>query len=539
MTPELVITGARVVTMDAARPAAEALAVAGGRILAVGGNGDMLGLAGPGTRRIEAGGRLCLPGFIDAHCHLAEGGLDLDSAARLAPVRNMAELRSVLAAHAARWPGRLVRGKGWQPGLFGDDNLSRADIDDIVPDRPAILYDSSVHSACVNSAALAMAGLDDTSADPPNGRLVRDSAGRLTGMLHEGAVKWVAERLPRTDPAAYRQGAQAGMAHANRHGLTGISDPKVRPELAALWAGLARDDALTLRVAGAAHVPPGEAPDDAAERLCEMRMQSHGHFRLGAAKFFLDGVFENRTAALLDDYADARGGNAAPMFEQDRIDRHAALLGAGRFQLHFHCIGDAAARAALDAVAAATAANGPWPSLPQIAHCQLLDPADLPRFARLGAMANIQPLWARHDPFVPDIALGMIGPGRLRMTYAFRQLLAAGAHYCLSSDFPVSTLDPFEIIETAVTRQARRADGAREPFLPAEALTRAECVAGYTIHAARALWCEAAGRLAPGLSADLILLDRDIFACPADEIGGTRVLLTLFEGREVHRAEDF
>lgn len=539
MSPDLVLTNAAIRTMDVARPRAEAIAVASGRVQALGTTAEILDLAGPDTHRIDAGGRLCLPGLIDAHCHLAEGGHDLISAADLQSARTLADLASTVSAHADRWPGPLVRGTGWQPGLFGDGNLTRDLVDTIVPDRPAILYDSSFHNACVNTAALARAGLDEGSADPPNGHLVRDRSGRLTGMLHEDAAKWVAERLPQPDPAERRAGALAGMAHANRHGITGIVDPKVTEELAGIWSGLARDGDLTLHVAGAARVTTEDEPEETVARLADLRAATVGHWHLNAAKVFLDGVFENRSAALLSPYADPPGGNAPVMFETDLLARHAALLGKERFQLHFHAIGDAATRAALDTIEAGLSATGPWPSLPQIAHCQLVDPADLPRFAQTGAMANIQPLWARFDPVIPDIALDMIGPARFAMTYPFRQILDAGAGFCLSSDFPVSTLNPFEIIETAITRQARLVDGAKDPFLPREALSIGECVAGYTTHAARALWREEAGRLRPGAAADLILLDRDIYAIPPHEIGDTRVLLTLFGGREIHRADRF
>lgn len=539
MTPDLILINASIRTMDIARPTAEALAMSGGRVIAIGSTAAILGLAGPGTRRIDAGGRLCLPGFIDAHCHLAEGGLDLVASADLSTVRTVADLQATLAAHAETWPGPLVSATGWQPGLFGDENLTRDVVDAVVADRPAILYDSSFHNACVNSAALAMAGLDDTSADPPNGHLVRTPGGRLTGMLHEDAAMWVADRLPQTTAADRRAGALAGMAHANRHGITGIIDPKVTDDLSDLWAGLAREDALTLHVAGAGLVRPSDTPAEALDRLTEARLGSTGHWHLNAAKLFLDGVFENRTAALLGPYADPPGGNAPLMFDTATLAAHAEALGTARFQMHFHAIGDAAVRAALDTVAAGHARVGRWPSLPQIAHCQLVDPADVARFAALDAMANIQPLWARLDPVIPDIALDMIGPDRRHMTYPFRSLIDAGAPFCLSSDFPVSTLNPFEIIETAITRQARLVDGAKEPFLPDEALTVAECVAGYTVHASRALWREGAGRLAPGAPADLIILDQDVFTIPPHRIGDTRVLLTLFAGREVHRADEF
>ena len=541
MTPDLILVNADIRTMDAARPRATALAVRDGRILALGDDAGIAALAGPRTRRIDAGGRLVLPGFQDAHVHLLDGGTDMVSGAALWEVETVGALLDTLAAHAARWTGPLVIGNGWQPGLFGAHNLTAEVLDRAVPDRPCIVYDSSYHSACVNSAGLCAAGIDASTPNPETGHIVRDSAGRATGMLYEEAAILARDRLPATDDATWIAGLRAGQAHANRHGITGILDPSVKDHHARTYAALAAEDALTLRVAGAATVFPDDDIATALARLTAWREANSGPlFHVNAAKFFLDGVLENRTAALIAPYADAGGGNAPLMFAPDLIAALFTALDAARFQIHVHVIGDFAARAALDGLEAALAANGPWPALHQLAHLQMVDPTDIARIAELGAMANIQPLWARHDPVVPDDWIDMIGPDRLPFAYAFRRMIDAGAPFCLSSDFPVSTLDPFEIIETAVTRRPRRRDGERPPFLPAECLTVAEAVAGYTCNAARACWRgEFTGRLLPGFSADLVVLDRDILGCPAHEIGDTEVLLTLFRGKDVWRHDDF
>jgi len=545
LTPDLILVNADIRTMDVAGPRATALAVRQGRILALGDDAAIVALAGPRTRRMDAGGRLVLPGFQDAHVHLLDGGTDMVSGAALWEVGSVEAFLDTLAAHAAGWAGPLVIGNGWQAGLFGAHNLTAEVLDRAVPDRPCIVYDSSYHSACVNSLGLRMAGIDDSTPDPETGHIVRDGAGRATGMLYEEAAILARNRLPPTDEATWIAGLRAGQAHANRHGITGIVDPSVKDHHARSYAALADEDGLTLRVAGAATVLPDDSVASALDRLVGLRDANPGPlFHVNAAKFFLDGVLENRTAALIAPYADAGtaggGGNASLMFAPDRIAELFTALDAARFQIHVHVIGDLAARAALDGLEAARTANGPWPALHQLAHLQLVDPADLARIAALGAMANIQPLWARHDPVIPDDWIDMIGPDRLPFAYAFRRMIDAGAPFCLSSDFPVTTLNPFEIIETAVTRQPRRRDGTRPPFLPNEALTVAEAVAGYTCHAARACWRGGStGRLRPGFSADLVILDRDIFRCPAHEIGDTEVLLTMFRGKAVWRHDNF
>jgi len=541
MTPDLILTGADIRTMDPARPRAGALAAAGGRILALGTEAEMRALAGPGTRRIDAGGRLVLPGFQDAHIHFLNGGTDLVETAQLYDCTTTAGIAAVLASHAARWQGPMVWGAGWQSGFFGDHNLTHAVLDTAVPDRPCLVYDANFHNACLNARAIAMAGIGDATPDPPNGHIVRDAAGRATGMLHEDAVYWALERLPKTTDDTYRAGLAAGLAHAARHGLTGVLDAAVADHHRRIYARAAAEGILTLRIGGTMHVMAGEEPDAVLARLCDWRAAHSGEdFHLHSAKFFMDGGFENRTAATLAPYADAAGGSAPVMFAPDLAARLFTRLDAARFQIHVHCIGDAAARATLDALAAARAANGAWPALHQIAHCQLVHPDDRPRFGALGVMANVQPLWAANDPVIPDHTMALIGPGRAPWTYAFRSLIDAGAPWCLSSDWAVSTLNPFEIIATAITREPPPWRGRAEPFFPAERLTIGEAVLGYTVNAAAACWRGGfTGALRPGYSADLIVLDRDIFACDPRAVAGTQVELTLFKGREVWRAEGF
>ncbi|MGL4237016.1 amidohydrolase [Tabrizicola sp.] len=536
MSDTTLLHNARIRTMDPARPYAEWLIFADGRILALG-----TGEPPSADHRIDAAGRLVLPGFQDAHIHLLSGGTDLATAASLYDVESEAELLARLQAHATARPAlSMVQGSGWQPGVFGDHNLTAALLDRVVADRPAVIYDSSFHNACLNSRALEMAGIGDGTPDPLNGHIVRDGQGHATGMLHEEAIPWAIARLPQLTDDDYLDGLEAGQAHANQHGITGVLDPRVTELEARIYARGLAEGRLTLRVAGAALVTAADTPETAVARLSAMRLAHPGpDFHVQSAKFFMDGVFENRTAACLQPYADPPAGNAPCMFGAEATAGLFQALEAARFAIHVHVIGDAAARRAIEGLEAALAANGHWPAQHQLAHLQLVDPLDYRRIAGL-ATANIQPLWARYDPVVPDIALDMIGAARLGETYAFRKMLDAGADWCLSSDWPVSTLNPFEIIETAVTRQARRDENPREPFLPGQALTVEEAVLGYTAHAARACWRGShTGMLRPGFSADLILLDQDIFAVAPDRMSDTRAMMTLFKGRQVWRDPAF
>jgi predicted amidohydrolase YtcJ len=541
MPTDLVILNANIQTMDAARPQAEAILIRAGRIVMLGTSAQVMSHAGPNARKIDAGGRLILPGFQDAHVHLLDGGTDMIHSAWLGDATTIAQLQSALAAHSTTSRTAMIMGGGWRAAYFGDANLTRHVLDAVIPDRPCIVFDDSAHSACLNSHACEMIGLTHETPDPTNGHFVRDTSGNPTGMLHEDAIYWVLSRLPTLTDRDYLKGLRAAQAHANSLGFTGVLDPSIKDYHERAYAALAAADELTLRVAGAARVDAEESTEAVIARLTALRATHHTeYFHIHSAKFFLDGILENRTAAMLAPYADGPAGNAPLMFSPNQIASMFTALDAARFQIHVHVIGDLAARASLDGLEAALHINGLWPSLHQLAHLQVVDLADFPRIASLAAMANIQPLWARHEPGIIDPTLAMIGPKREPNTYAFRQMLAQGAAYCLSSDWPVTTLNPFEIIETAVTRQPPRSAGSAPPFHPTERLTVAEAVLGYTTHAAAACWRgHFTGRLTLGFSADLIVLDRDILTCDPQEISDTNVLLTLFQGTEVHRHPSF
>lgn len=538
-TPDLIVRNADIRTLDGLAPRAQALAISNGRVLALGSNDDMAHMAGPGTRVVDAGGRLVLPGFQDTHIHLQDSGQRFAQSADLTGARTIGELQRKLSEAAGNGHG-WVKGGGWYSGVFSAANLDRRVLDAAVPDRPCYIASSDGHNACVNSLACEAIGLHPGMPDPPNGEFVLDVNGEPTGMLYESATDWATERMPKPSEDDFAQGVLYGQALCNRHGITGVIDAMVEERHARVYRGLDRNGKLTVRVGATAKVHPREGVAEALERLSAMRAGNAGDMlAIHSAKFFLDGVLENRTAAMLEPYSDAAGGNAPLMFEFEHMKALFAALDAARFQIHVHAIGDAAVRAALDGLEHARRLNGEWPSLHQIAHVQCIDPSDIPRFRQLGAMANIQALWARNEPSVADVAMPMIGPERGRLMYAFRSLIGAGAPFAISSDWGVSTLNPFAIIETAVTRQPPGKPSV-PVFNPEQRMTIEEGVAGYTLAAAAAAWrATSTGSLSPGKHADLIVLDRDIFQCPAHEIGATNVLLTLVGGNEAYRAPAF
>jgi predicted amidohydrolase YtcJ len=540
-TAEVILLNGDVHTMDALQPRASALAIRDGKVLAVGSDEEIRGLADKTTRVVEAGGRLVLPGFQDTHIHLQDSGTDRALFANLEGAASVEDLQGRLAEFAAEKGNGWIRGVGWFSGIFGEHNLSRHVLDHVSRERPIFIYASDGHSAAINSKACEVLGLTSKSPDPENGSFVREINGELQGLVYEDAIGWVRDRMPALTDEDYAAGVRHGQALCNRHGITGVVDALVGERHMRVYKALDDAGALTVRVAATAKVYPSESVDAAVARLEALRRQYNSPMiKMHSAKFFLDGVFENRTAAMIEDYSDARGGNAPVMFEEAHLRALFTAFDAARFQIHVHVIGDMAARAALDALEAARRENGAWPSLHQLAHVQLLNPDDIPRFAELGAVANIQPLWARLEPSVSEVALPMTGPERGRWMYAFKSLLDHGAMIAVSSDWGVSTLNPFAIMQTAVTRRPALKGSNVPAFLPEERISVADVVKGYTINAAASAWrSDSTGSIFPGKNADIIVLDRDIFAVDPSELGETQVLLTLLGGREVHRAQEF
>ena len=541
-TPDLIIFNADIRSMDALQPRASAIAVAGGRVLALGDDAAIRALGNGRTQVIDAGGRLMLPGFQDTHIHLQDSGTGFSTSVNLERARTVEELQRLVRDFAASRPNDpWVRGVGWYSGIFGEHNLDRTVLDAAVADRPVYIYASDGHNAAMNSLGCEMTGLKRGTPDPQNGHFVLDTAGEPTGMLYEDAVDWARSRMPKRGDADYAAGVRYGQELCNRHGITGVLDAMVAERHMRVYKALDAADALTVRVCATAKVFPEEKAADALGRLEALRREnSTSMLRMHSAKFFIDGVLENRSAVMIDDYSDAAGGNAALMFDRAHLEELFVAFDAARFQIHVHVIGDGATRTAFDCLEAARNANGTWPSLHQLAHVQMIDPADIPRFRSLGVVANIQPLWARHEPSVTDVALPMVGEDRGRWMYPWRSIIAAGAPYAVSSDWGVSTLNPFPIMQTAVTRQPERGKRDHPVFQPQERISVADVVRGYTVNAAAAAWRgEETGSLTPGKFADLILLDRDIFAVDPYEIAATQVELTLLGGREVHRSQGF
>jgi hypothetical protein len=543
---ELVLLGGAVYTVDAARSWARAVAIRGGRIAYVGDDPGARRHIGEGTEVVDLAGRMLLPGFQDAHVHPVAAGV-IQRQCALFDLASVAALVERVERCARERPDSTwIVGGGWLVDNFAPSGLpDKRLLDAAVPDRPVALGSSDGHSLWVNSRALERAGITAATPDPEGGRIDRYPGSREpSGSLQEEAMELVLRHAPPPTPAELEAGLRDAVAHLNGFGITAVQDALVKLEAGDAYASLAAyralDDAgeLSLRVVAALFLDPHAPIDAQLERLVAARAEhSRGNLRATAVKIWEDGVLETHTAALLEPYLNrADGYRGLLLHAPDRLREAVTRLDAAGFQVHFHAIGDAAVRAALDAVAAARAANGARDARHHIAHLELLDPADLPRLRELGVVANFQPLWAIQDRYITELTLPRIGAARGRWLYPIGSVARSGAALAFGSDWSVSSANPLLGIEAAVTRLGPQGE-TTEPLTPAEAIGLAEAIAAYTIGSAYVNSLEAeTGSIEVGKRADLVVLERNLFAIPPAEISETEVAATLFSGRVVHGA---
>jgi predicted amidohydrolase YtcJ len=560
---DLIVAGAPVYTADRRRPGgvrgtagvvprsiggdlrwdsrADAVAVRAGRIAAVGPEADVLARRGPATHVLRLDGGLVLPGFQDAHVHTADGGLEL-ARCDLHGVEPAAYPGAVAGYAAGRPEAGWVLGGGWAMHAFGSRGPHRSLLDAVVADRPVFLEATDGHSAWVNGRALELAGITRATPDPPRGRIERDAAGEPTGALHEAAMGLVADLAPAPTPAEWEAAVERGQAHLHRLGVTAWQDAKVSPAMLAAYMAVARRGRLTGRAVAALRWEVEGGQGQLADLVERRRTGRIGRLRATAVKLFADGVFENRTAAMLEPYLDAdgrpTGNHGIGMLGPDELARILTAPDGQGFDVHVHAIGDRAVRDTLDAVQAAARANGPRDARHQIAHLQFVPPDDRPRFRRLGVVANAQPFWACLDGPMRELTLPFLGPERAGWQYPWASLRRAGAVLAFGSDWTVSTADPLRQIEVA-TRRISPDDRDAEPFLPGERIDLPAALDAFTIGSAFALRLEAeTGSITPGKLADLAILDRDPFDPSSGPVGDAKVVATLVEGRPVHADPD-
>ncbi|MGP4110205.1 amidohydrolase [Streptomyces sp. 4N509B] len=541
---DTVFVSGEVWTGDAVGSRASAVAVTDGTITAVGTDAEAMALAGPRTEVVDLTGRMLVPGFVDAHVHAIKGGLERLQC-DLLPYATVPEFQRALAAYAERVPDApWLLGGGWSMAAFEGGIPHARALDEVCPDRPVLLYSRDHHTAWVNSAALAVAGIDRTTPDPPGGRVDRDPDGTPCGALQERAMALVARHIPPLGQDAHLAGLREAQRYLHSLGVTGWQDAKVlpQPDDAATYAAFADRGELTATVVGAQWWEPDGGLDQ-LDRLREVRATlARPGLRFDSVKLMLDGVCETHTAALLDPYV----GRPRPdehgiaYYGQEQLDETVAALDAAGFQAHFHAVGDAAVRQALDAVAYARARNGERGLRHHVAHVQVVHPADLARFRALRVGVNAQPLWARNEPQMTELTVPFLGEERAAWQYPFGGFARTGAVLGFGSDWPVSTPDPLAQIHVAVNRTPVPSGkaGATPPevFLPTERITLKEAMTAFTSGSAHLNRTDHThGSVEVGKRADLVTLDRDLFAAP-ERVWEARVLETRVAGRVVFAA---
>ncbi len=548
---DLVFAGGKIRTPAHPSGFVQALAVRDGVIQALGTDDEMRELTGRRTRVIDLRGRLALPAFGDAHVHAVSGGLE-SLRCNLLGLRTRHECRQTVADYSSALPpGAWVLGGGWTMSAFPGGLPTAADLDAVTGGRPAFLPNRDHHSAWVNTAALKRAGIDAGTPDPVDGRIERDESGQPTGTVHDGAMRLVAARVPPTSDAELLAGLLAGQTHLHSLGITRFQDACVgaagelgMPDAFDAYLMAADYGMLSCQVTGALWWDRHRGLGQIDDLLARREQAGDGQFRATTVKLMLDGVCETFTAAMSAPYLDRHGhptGHTGSLFiDPEVLGEATQRLGAAGFQLHFHAIGDHAVSTALDVIEALPAAQR-QAARHHLAHLQFIAPRDLGRFSALGVVANFQPLWATADPQMEELTIPFVGAERSAWQYQIGSLVRQGTRIAFGSDWPVSSADPLQEIHVAVNRVLSASLGRRgepectDPFQPEQAISLADAIDAFTSGVA---WVnheeDVAGRLLPGLRADVTVLDQDLFAIPARDIGSTSVVMTVAGGTVVH-----
>jgi predicted amidohydrolase YtcJ len=531
--PERIYVNARVWTGDSSQPAAEAFAVHGDRIVAVGTTAEVRAHAGPATEIVDLDGHRVVPGFNDAHWHLpARKDARLDNAGSVAVIQQrLQDYARTLPADA--W----VTGRGWMPPDFPDNTAHKRYLDEVFPDRPVVIRDRDGHQALANTRALQLAKVTRDTPEPADGIVVRDANGDPTGLLKEGAAALVRDLLPELTADDTYQLLLGEVAAAASFGLTSLQD--------ATEGGLTDNEraAVTRAIAGNRLPVRYRSAAPFEERPSQRRLRRHvadceaaqGTLHTcGFAKLILDGTVDAKTAVMLEPYVG--GGNGVPFLSQRELQRAVAAYDRAGLQVQVHAIGDGAIRMALDAFEHAAKVNGTSGRRHRVEHIEVPALADLPRFRQLGVIASTQAIFATPDASTLLNYIPLIGDERGSRAQPFRLFDDAGACQAFGSDYPVYPMDPLLGIYTAATRQTR-AGTPEGGWFPHNRIGVEAALAHYTRDAAFAEFAEAdKGTIAAGKYADFVVLSRDILSIPPRELLDTRVLLTVMGGRETYRA---
>lgn len=525
----LALVNGRVWTGNVSQPEAEAVAIAGDRVVAVGTTADIRARA-TGAEVVDLGGHFVVPGFIDSHVHFIEGGFRLTSV-QLRDARTRDDFVDRIKTYAATVPaGTWIVGGDWDHTLWGGELPRRDWIDAVTPDHPVWINRLDGHMALANTAALRAAGVADNVTDVQGGEIVRDSRGRPTGVLKDNAMDLVAAKVPPPAEAMNDRALEAAMKYVAEQGVTAVHHMGTWEDLA-IFERAWRDGRLKTRIQAAVPLATwARLRDTVAARRFGPEGRGDAWLRVGALKGFVDGSLGSHTAAFQDPFTDAPKDRGLFVTPAEKL--YASISGADKAGLHVmvHAIGDRANATILDIFARVARENGARDRRFRIEHAQHLAPADIPRFRELGVVASMQPYHAIDDGRWAD---AIIGPERSRTTYAFRSLLDAGARLAFGSDWYVAPPTPLDGIYAAVTR--RTLDDQRPGgWVPEQKITVDEALRAYTAGGAFASFMDRdTGIIAPGMLADLTVIDKDLRTIAPEDIRNAKILRTLVGGKTV------
>jgi predicted amidohydrolase YtcJ len=503
-----------------------AMAVSGGKIIGLGSNEAMLGFKGPKTQIVDLAGHFVMPGFNDAHTHLASGGFEKLNV-NLVGTKSLEEMKQRIAARARNaGPGEWLVGNGWDHTLWSDQRLpNRQDVDSVTGDRPAIFSRVDGHIAIANSAALKAVGITAKTADPHGGKIDRDERGEPTGILRETAKDNVLASVPKPTPAQRRRAIELALQDAAQSGVTSAQDNSDWEDFLT-YEQLEQEGKLTLRIS---EWLPFDASLEELNRRRNYHPAGDPMLHTGMLKGFMDGSLGSRTAAMLAPYNDDPKNSGLPRYEQDALTQKAKERARAGFQMGFHAIGDRGARMALDAFAAGEQQTTRRDFRFRIEHAQIVAPEDFKKFKDLEVIASMQPNHLLTDM---NWAEARIGPQRAEHSYAWKEFLDEGVVLAFGTDYPVEPITPFRGLYAAVTR--KNVAGTKE-YHPDQKITIQEAIAAYTSGAAYAQFAEnEKGLLKTGMLADFVVLDRDITRVSPPEILKTQVLRTVVGGKTVY-----
>ena len=525
----------RVFVGDSARSWAQAVGVSDGSIVAVGSDAEVRAAMGPGADFIDAAGKLVIAGFQDAHVHPMMGGLNRLQC-NLEDVDDAATALDAIASYAeTRSDDDWILGGGWRYGWFQDGNPPAALLDAIT-DLPVFLVGADGHSAWANTAAMRRAGIESHTLDPTDGRIERLADGTPQGTFHEGAMDLFAQATPPPTEATMTAALLEGQRYLLSLGITGWQDAWIQPDLHNIYRTVAERGELKAAVRGCLWWERDEGIEQ-LDRHIQASTEGVGTYDPRTVKVMLDGVCENHTASMLDPYRDGHGNTTEnrgiDFIDPGDLPKIVTAIDRAGLQVHFHALGDRGVRNGLDAIAVSRAANGWMDTRPHLAHLQVVDPTDVPRFRQLGATANAQPLWAVGDDSMVDLTLPFLTADAANHQYPWRSLLNAGATLAMGSDWSVSTPDVMAQVDVAVHRNT--AD-APDQFLPTERIGLADALMAFTAGSAYINHRDlVSGSIEVGKRADIVLLDNDPFEC--ERTAGIGVELTMINGEVIYTKE--